>query len=242
MNGGPDLDPGASLPGFIKGEHFTDWHARYQKSVAYHEAGHTVAFVWADRAQLAKGRDSNFQSLLYVEASGAAGGQVGLSRVSLDYSELLGADHPPVHLIELHEPTARLILKAIEHDILSHLAGPYAQVVFEQGDQPISLLRKYAHSIDEAQSDFRAAFELHGEFCRIRQRQVPFSDLEESALLLVKECWVAIDLLANTLLNERYLSADEVYPLVLSQLPNSLSIAGHNQAADGTRQPSRWEV
>lgn len=40
------------------------WHMRYQKSVAFHEAGHAVAFIAADIRSPAQRR-----SLLYVEAS-----------------------------------------------------------------------------------------------------------------------------------------------------------------------------
>lgn len=99
-----DRDPSASLPGYIEGDCFVTWHVRYQKSVAYHEAGHAVAFIVADRTQLGGKVEPAFKTLAYVEALGAMGGQVGINRDFKDYSGLLGVSHPPIGEIDHDDP------------------------------------------------------------------------------------------------------------------------------------------
>jgi len=90
-----------------------------------------------------------------VEALGAMGGQVGLNRVFKDYSDVLGLDHPPVEDIDHGDPLAPSLVFAMEQDILSYLAGPYAQVASEQGAQPSLVLRKSARRIERRRATSR---------------------------------------------------------------------------------------
>ena len=212
-----DLDCRAVLPGYAAGDCFVTWHARYQKSVAYHEAGHAVAFIAADHSQTKP--SSNFRTVQYVEALGAMGGQVGLGRPFMDYSGLLGTAHPPIDDIDHRDFLASSILVAMERDIVSYLSGPYAQSAFEHGTQPGQGLRECARRVEEAQSDFATAAEIYRTVCRISQRPVPFTELERRALRLVSSCWTVIDDLAGRLLVARYLEGDEVYSIVSSRLP-----------------------
>lgn len=211
------LDACSDLPGFMKGDCFVTWHARYQRSVAYHEAGHAVAFIAADRVQFG-GFESPFRTLAYVEARGAMGGEVGINRAFGDYSDFLGFAHPPLENIELGHPLGPSILAAMEGDILSYLAGPYAQIAFEQSCQPSRGMEKSARGIEQAQGDYAMAAGLRREICRISRRHRRCDVYEERARLFVSTCWPAIDELARKLLDVRYMEADEVYAIIRPHL------------------------
>lgn len=212
------LDPICGLPGYVEGDCFVTWHARYQKSVAYHEAGHAVAFVVADQTKFGVEHASNLRSLVFVEAQGAMGGGTGLARAFMDYSHVVGSAHRGIKHIDHEHPLAPSLVAAMEHDIFGYLAGPYAQVVFEQGPQPSGALRASARRIEEAQSDFVMGVRLHLEVSRIRRRRRRFSDMEERAYTIVMKCWPAIADLASTLLDERFLEGTDVYKIVTPKL------------------------
>lgn len=184
------------------------WHMRYQKSVAFHEAGHAVAFIAADIRSPAQRR-----SLLYVEASGVLGGRVGLDRDFMDYSDFLGIDDLPLKDIDHGSALAPLVLHAMEQEVLSYLAGPYAQVVYENGIQPCQPMDQLAREIEEAGDDFLSAGTIHNEMSRLGSN-LSFSDLEHRALILLDTNWETIELLAGKLADACYLDGDEVYKIV----------------------------
>lgn len=202
---------------FVDEVSFDVWHTRYQKSVAFHEAGHAVAFISADQDWSSTEHRTVRRALLYVEAMGILGGQVGLDRDLMDYSDLLDTEHPPIRDIDQRSPLAPLMRHAMEKDILSYLAGPYAQVAFEQGIGPCHKMAQSARKIEEAEDDFAVAMTIHDEMCRIGGR-LRFSELEERALALVMKQWDAITVLANKLATTCFLNGSEVYRLVIPRL------------------------
>lgn len=202
---------------FVDEVSFDVWHTRYQKSVAFHEAGHAVAFISADQDWTSTEQRTVRRALLYVEAMGILGGQVGLDRDLMDYSDFLDTEHPPIRDIDQRSPLAPLMRHAMEKDILSYLAGPYAQVAFEYGIQPCHKMGQIARGIEETGDDFAVAAAIHDEMRRIGSR-LTFPELEQRTLMLVGTQWSAITVLANKLADACYLDGDEVYRLVMPSL------------------------
>lgn len=183
--------------------------------VAYHEAGHAVANIMAERTL--SGEPLSFDKVVIrpgitgpLDGRGRDGGEEGL------LGRLCGGTIYDVNgswRDHYRDPLARA-----ELEIIIQLAGPFAEAALfdrTKANMWATALLYCGGNRDYAYAEGH----VFPDLCKLAGRRVSWRKLENRTRELVLECWPAIKAVAEHLLVKHELSAWEVYALAEPHLP-----------------------
>ncbi|MER9965563.1 hypothetical protein [Mesorhizobium sp. M0060] len=181
-----------------------DWSA-----VAYHEAGHAVAYILFNRRVF--GDDPEFPAFESVHIDNIRG--PGFVKGNFLYStrEYTGIAGD----IDM--------ARRIERDwaiweIIACLAGPFAEAAFDGYHDPFDMAME-ANDMNEGSSDYVEAERVYSDLNFLMSRRPDWGNIEDRTARLVRECWPAIEALAARLLVKHDLQFDEALEIVVPHLP-----------------------